>query len=358
MKKLTLDKCVQGFIDHTEKHLRKKVYSKPQMTNLMQKTNTKENKKGFCLLDKYNDCLCEHECNDNLYDDAAMSALKEAILESIRSYTRSKNMAVVIYKDFIEYLAQELGIGLIIELPAKIPETPFEVQVEIVKLLHHNPKKTSDVGSKLLISERSVTKYLKEMASDNKDEGLVVHGEKAQLQYSKEGTEYSYQQTMHPLVLLPSLREVIAMLQGLYLMQSGIMADYAYKLAQNTWNQLSKYGKTQIKKKSAQLGLSREWVVQLSKNTNVPIYKAEREIFLEQIERGDIDLGYLLKSERKVDITTLDDDGNEKVYHKCKIIKLDANNSRVYLLSHEHTHPDIDANWIVKVDGKSGNIKF
>lgn len=319
MQILPLKNAIEGFIAEAEKKIRyNKIYGKVDLRQALLKKPVKDNASAPSLLEYYLD-RCEE---DNLYLKTAQSTLMNSMDDLFYRYTHDKNKLNRIYSDFIKHLedAADIHINHIIS-DTYIPATTLEKQIAIIKMLHKNEMTSVQIAGKLHMTQASALEYLNTMQSDKNTEGLVIDRQKVKIHFNKKTTKYYLDNTVHPLVLALNLNQVIAMLEGLRVMDASGHGGNAYALAKNIWNQLSDYGHNQIEKQIDPLGLDARWYEALKTGDAPPPYQTERDFYLHSKRASLDEIIYLMKVNRLADITYIDGK-DEKVLWQCKFIRL------------------------------------
>ena len=183
-------------------------------------------------------------CKQDDYEDS--ESLAENIKSSVKAYTRDKDVAIRIYKSFINYLKRE-GVDLEIQFPPIAISNSFERLMFIAKYLQDSKHKISDLPDSLWVSERTISDDIKKLRGLD-DDPIQICGKVFKIEESERGRGIlHFSSTAHPLFLTPNLTQIIVTLKGLKEMASDpLYADYAQYTATDIWEQLSDYAKARI----------------------------------------------------------------------------------------------------------------
>ena len=209
----------------------------------------------------YNGLSCDATTVHNLIIGDAKYSLKSqpnytdsnelayCIEESVKSYTRDKDMAIKIYKHFLDFLKRK-GVDVneaLNSFPTINISNSFERLMFISKYLQDPKNKVSSLQNHLWVSERTIEKdLLKLRGSDN--DPIQVCGKVFKIDDLERGRDVVYfSSTAHPLFLTPNITQVLVTLKGLKLMSDNpLYREYALLIASDIWEQLSDYAKTRI----------------------------------------------------------------------------------------------------------------
>ena len=165
---------------------------------------------------------------------------------SVKSYTRDKDIAINIYKDFCTFLKSK-GIETIVSFPPISVSNSFERLMFISKYLHDPRHKVSDLQDLLWVSERTIHNDLTKLRGLDNDP-IQICGKVFKIDDLERGRDVvHFPSTAHPLFLTPNLTQVLVTLKGLKMMgDNPLYAEYARLAATDIWEQLSDYAKTRI----------------------------------------------------------------------------------------------------------------
>jgi hypothetical protein len=201
--------------------------------------------------------------------------LRDAIKESVKSYTNTKATAIETYKRFLSHVELKYGVSFDMDFPP-VFSSEFDRQMFIVKELHEAGRGVSHLEDRLWISSRT----LEEDLSKLQDRGEIsVLGQEVSIRgIERDNGTISFQSTVHPLFLTPNLTQVVVMLNGLRVM-SGDRAyrNYALHLASTIWKELSEYGRNRILGLTEELSLDRVWYEKISHLEGEALFQTERE---------------------------------------------------------------------------------
>ena len=179
------------------------------------------------------------------YEDSENLAYN--IEQSIRAYSRNKDVAIRIYKDFLAFLKEKAGIDISISFPPIAISNTFERLMFIAKYLQVPTHKIKDLPNLLWVSQRTIDDDIKKLRGGD-DDPIQVCGKVFTIDDLErhKGTA-TFSSTAHPLFLTPNLTQVIVTLKGLKIMADNpLYADYARLAAADIWEQLSEYAKERI----------------------------------------------------------------------------------------------------------------
>ncbi len=172
--------------------------------------------------------------------------LASCIEESVRAYTRNKDIAIKIYKDLKKFLEGK-GIKIDINFPTIAISNSFERLMFIAKYLQDPKHKVSELQDILWVSERTINEDLSKLRGIGND-SIQICGKKFKIDDLERHRDTVYfPSTAHPLFLTPNLTQALVTLKGLKAMcDDPLYAEYARLLAADIWEQLSDYAKERI----------------------------------------------------------------------------------------------------------------
>lgn len=172
--------------------------------------------------------------------------LAENIKLSVRGYVRDKDVAISIYKGFIDFLSKN-EIELSIQFPPIAISNSFERLMFIAKYLQDPRHKISDLPDLLWVSERTISDDIKKLRGLDEDP-IQICGKVFKIEDVERGRDVlHFSSTAHPLFLTPNLTQILVTLKGLKEMSSNpLYSNYAHFAASDIWEQLSDYAKTRI----------------------------------------------------------------------------------------------------------------
>lgn len=179
------------------------------------------------------------------YEDSEYLAYN--IKLSVRAYSRNKDIAIRIYKDFLCFLHTKSGIDIPVQFPPISISNTFERLMFIAKYLQDPRHKTTDLPELLWISQKTINDDIKRLQGDH-DDPIQVCGKIFTIdELDKQKNTVCFPSTAHPLFLTPNLTQVLVTLKGLKAMaENPLYAEYAQIAAADIWEQLSDYAKTRI----------------------------------------------------------------------------------------------------------------
>lgn len=175
--------------------------------------------------------------------------LASNIENSVRRYTRDKDIAIKIYKVLCEFLETK-GINVTAAkncFPKILLSNSFERLMFISKFLQDPNNKVSDLFGVLWVSERTINSDLAKLKGSDNDP-IQVCGKRFVIDdLERERDVVSFSSTAHPLFLTPNLTQVLVILKGLKAMSDDpLYKEYARLIAIDIWEQLSDYAKSRI----------------------------------------------------------------------------------------------------------------
>lgn len=175
--------------------------------------------------------------------------LNANIKSSVRKYSRNKNIAIHIYKDFLKFLKQEgVEIEEEVDFPTIDVSNSFERLMYIAKDLQNPNNSVSSLEDKLWVSQRTIEDDVKKLRGWD-DDPIKICDKVFTIPELERGRDKVYfPSTAHPLFLTPNLTQVIVTLKGLKAMaEDPLYAEYAKLTAADIWEQLSNYAQNRIR---------------------------------------------------------------------------------------------------------------
>lgn len=221
--------------------------------------------------------------------------LASNIENSVRRYTRDKDIAIKIYKVLCEFLETK-GVNVIDAkncFPKISISNSFERLMFISKFLQDPNHKVSDLLGVLWVSERTINSDLAKLRGLDNDP-IQVCGRKFMIDdLERERDAVYFPSTAHPLFLTPNLTQALVTLKGLKIMSyDPLYKEYALLIATDIWQQLSNYAKDRIRfVLSELLPEDLSWYENLKKDDNEYFYPEYRcspngNVFLDCIKNG------------------------------------------------------------------------
>lgn len=169
------------------------------------------------------------------------------IKSSVRAYSRNKDIAIHIYKDFLEFLKEKSGVEISVNFPPISISNTFERLMFIAKYLQDPRHKVSKLPDLLWVSQRTINEDIKRLRGDH-DDPIQICGKVFTIDdMEKHRDMVCFPSTAHPLFLTPNLTQVLVTLKGLKTMAGDpLYAEYAKLTATDIWEQLSDYAKTRV----------------------------------------------------------------------------------------------------------------
>ena len=174
--------------------------------------------------------------------------LPSNIRDSVAAYSSNKDMAIALYKDFVEYLRNK-GITTsddIVFPPIPVSNT-FERLMFIAKYLQKKDNKISELPEKLWVSDRTIKDDLSRLRG--LQDPIQVCGKKFYIpDTTSRGGVIKSPSTAHPIFLAENLTQILVLLKGLRTMsENPLYEPYALQTGREIWNQLSPYAKKRIR---------------------------------------------------------------------------------------------------------------
>lgn len=171
---------------------------------------------------------------------------QETLRECVLAYTRDKDSAITVFKDFISYYERKTGNKANIKFPPISISSTFERQMFIAKYLQSPDNKVSDLRDILWVGEKTIREDLACLRG-NKNPIQVCGKVFVIPETTAQKGKLFFSSTAHPLFLTPNLTQVLVTLKGLKVMsEQEVYYSYAIKTAQSIWEQLSEYAKKRI----------------------------------------------------------------------------------------------------------------
>lgn len=171
--------------------------------------------------------------------------LAENIKISVQAYTSDKDMAISMYKDFVEFLRKK-GYKIDITFPPIPVNNSFERQMFIAKYFHEENNLIKDLPEILWVGEKTLREDIKKLSGEDP---IQVCGKKFCIpDMEKTKGKVVFASTLHPIFLSENLTQIIVMLKGLKAMaENPLYENYAKESASEIWNQLSAYARRRIR---------------------------------------------------------------------------------------------------------------
>lgn len=168
------------------------------------------------------------------------------IKSSVQAYSRNKDIAIHVYRDFLKFL-KEKNVDVSVPFPPISISNSFERLMFIAKYLQDPRHKVTDLPDLLWVSQRTINDDIKRLRGDHEDPIQVCGKIFIIDEMEKHKDTVYFPSTAHPLFLTPNLTQVLVTLKGLKSMADDpLYAGYAQSVATDIWEQLSDYAKTRI----------------------------------------------------------------------------------------------------------------
>lgn len=281
--------------------------------------------------------------NETIDNVDVQEAMSTAIKESVMAYTRSKEQAINVYKDFVSFIKEKYEVTILINFPPVFP-SDFDRQMYIVKELHEKGRNIAYFEDKLWISSRTIENDLNKLRSDY---GVSIMGQKIRVRGIERQKGYiEFQSTVHPIFLALNLTQVVVMLQGLkHMTKDEAYREYALKVAVNIWNELSEYARRRIKYISDRLSMDMSWYEKLDSYSSEELFSTEHECSYEEGAGNILDF---LKNGKKCAVEYIDNDRDIKILTNCIIKKYDVEKKEAEIISNGGQY-SINISAIVKI---------
>jgi hypothetical protein len=274
--------------------------------------------------------LCENRPID---DSSILESIGSGIIESTFSYVREKNIPIVIYMSFVNFLRDKYGVNIQLEFPPLF-ESSFDRQMFIVKELHEKGMGVSELRDKLWVSDRTIEDDLHVLRSS---EGGSFLGQRVKINgIQRKNGVIEFKSTVHPVFLALNLTQVVVMLEGLqHMMKEEAYKGYAFRLAVSIWKELSDYGRRRIREVSEMLSLDITWYEELNNSISTGLFFTEDEC---SAESGLGNILNFYKNGEECAVEYMDSDGRSKIMYPCHIRNYDFNTEEVTINNNGETY--------------------
>lgn len=289
------------------------------------------------------DCL---DLNSDILNSNCKETLELSIKSSVKSYPKNKDNAIMVYKNYIEYLDTKYNIALNIQFPSIPVSVSLERQMYIVKLLHNPDIKISDLSDKLFVSQRTIDDDLRKLKG-NDDDPLQVMGQKLVVDFERRLSGVKFPSTVHPLFLTQNLTQIISILSGLKnQMLDPAYEEYATSTATSIWLQLSEYAQNRILEMAEILNIDKNWFKKLDimskDDSNSNLFRSELDC--SKIE-GLGSILNCLKNGKLCFIEYENEDGAILYYKECKIL---GYRDDKFIIEHQGMNVELNAQGVLK----------
>lgn len=305
----TLEKSVEAFI---EKKYRSNRRARATAKNLlMERANTFLEQPSLTKMK-----------NQPINDREVINLIPAAIKDTVTSYTKDKNTAIHIFKDYLVFLETEYGITVNVNFPPTF-NSQFDRQMYIVKSLHERNYRALNFAEELWMSDRTISTDLQQL-----EDGITILGQNLKIHRQDVVNRDEGLNTIHPIFLAANLTQMVILLRGLEQQaQDPAYQEYAVRLAANIWSELSDYGRSRIMTVSAQLNLNIEWFNKLEEKRNKGLYSTEAHC---SYDEGAGNILYFLKNGKGCTIEIENEDGLA-ILEDCRI-KSHGNGAEITVL--------------------------
>ena len=252
------------------------------------------------------------------------SLLPTNIKESVHSYTRTKDIAIAVYKDLLKFLADK-GITLEIEFPPISVSNTFERLMFMAKYLQTEGRRIEDLEDILWIDNRTLQKDWSKLSGSDGDP-IQINGKPFTIKnVERHNGQVTFLSTAHPIFITPNLTQVIVMLQGLKVMAAKPeYTEYAEQEIGIIWSQLSDYAKARLKYVFEKIIIDDySWYEEKAKSIN--------ENFVAEVDCSGFNVILdCLKNEKSCYIEYLDNDSNILI-ENCLVRQYNTNSVTVEL---------------------------
>lgn len=251
--------------------------------------------------------------------------LPENIQSCVQSYSSNKDMAIQLFKDLVEYLAERgVNVREISWPPIPVSNT-FERLMFLAKYLQEEENNISELSKMLWISQRQVEDDLRRLRGQI--DPIQVCGKTFSIEEStRHGGRVYFESTAHPLFLAENLTQILVMLKGLKEMsENPLYRPYAMETAREIWRQLSSYAQRRLRFVLQELMPEDfSWYDSLANedpataNASANHFHSEREISRRHPSTGLSVILDCLKNGKPFCVEYADEDGNH-LYKDCLI---------------------------------------
>lgn len=176
------------------------------------------------------------------------AAYEEAVRQTVKSYTSSKETAIDLFKRLTDYINSHAGSCYTLNYPPIQSGNTFERLMFISKYIQDPDNRISDLEDLLWVSSRTIESDIAKLRGFD-DDPIQICGKKYVVpDITRSGDSVrDMASTPHPLFLTCNLTQVITLLKGLKSMsQNKALHGYAMKTASEIWEQLSDSAKARI----------------------------------------------------------------------------------------------------------------
>ena len=253
----------------------------------------------------------------NGHGELVPDELKASIILSIKGYTSTKDNAIKVYKEYLNFIKTQYNIEIELEFPPIPISIEFERIMFIAKYLQDPNHKIEELYNMLWVGKDTIDDDIKKLRGMT-DNPIQVCGKKFVIEDPKRRNgRVIMSSTAHPVLLTSNLTQIIVTLKGLRLMsKESAFRNYANDMAKSIWTQLSEYAKKRIIFVLSDLLPDEvQWYTSLEEELN--------NSFLSERMCSDTEgVGCVLdclKNQKKCFIEYQEEDGSIKIYSDCTI---------------------------------------
>ncbi|MDD4296229.1 MAG: hypothetical protein PHC69_04635 [Ruminiclostridium sp.] len=250
--------------------------------------------------------------------ELVLDEVKKSITESVKQYTRVKDNAIAIYKDYLEFLKKDpYKINIELEFPPIPVSIDFERIMFIAKYLQnpeHNVEALNDI---LWVGMDTIDDDIRKLRGMTNNP-LQVCGKKFRIEDTKRWNgRVTMPSTAHPIFLTSNLTQILVTLKGLKKMsKDSAYKGYAVEMARSIWTQLSDYAKERILDVAEDLlPDDAQWYLSLNDENKISFLS---EVMCSVTEGAGCVID-CLKNGKKCFIEYQDEDNSIKIYKNCKV---------------------------------------
>ncbi len=255
----------------------------------------------------------------NGHGELVVEDLKTSIILSVKAYTSTKDNAIAVYKEYIQFLKTKYKIDVELEFPPIPISIEFERIMFIAKYLQDPNHKIEELYNMLWVGKDTIDDDIKKLRGMT-DNPIQVCGKKFVIEDSKRRNgRVMMSSTAHPVLLTSNLTQIIVTLKGLRLMsKDSAFRSYSIEMAKSIWIQLSEYAKKRILFVLSDLLPDEvQWYISLENDIDNSFLS---EKMCSNTEGAGCVLD-CLKNQKKCFIEYQEEDGSINIYSDCTVEK-------------------------------------